>query len=36
MKAGFPAFQLSVAVVIAGLVVGMAAVVICSARVGDC
>lgn len=35
-EAGFPAFKLSVAVVLAGLVVGMAAVFICSARVGDC
>ena len=35
-EAGFPAFQLSMAVVVACFMVGMATTIISSARVGDC
>lgn len=35
-EAGFPAFQLSMAVVVACFMVGMATTIIGSARVGDC
>ncbi len=35
-EAGFPAFQLSMAVVVASIVVGVATIVIGSAGVGDC